>query len=74
MLHNAADEVQKFKKVGDFVEYAKFTWLGLAYSLDKIWRDHSIEDLHRQGKIPRDVTRLVQARKTPSHVGRPREG
>jgi len=60
MLHNAADEVRRFRKVDDFVEYAKFTWLGLAYTADKIWSEVKlvIEDLHRQGKIFYDVARF----------------
>jgi hypothetical protein len=64
MLHNAADEVRRFRKVGDFVEYAKFTWLGLAYTVDKIWSEVKlvIEDLHRQRKIFYDVTRFSRAR------------
>ena len=53
MLHNAADDARRLKKVEDFVEYAKFTWLGLAYTVDEIWTEVKlvIEDLNRQGKI-----------------------
>ena len=65
MLHNASDEVRKFKKVEDFVEFAKFTWWGLAYPLDKIWSDVKliVEDLHRQRKIYFDLTRFSRLSK-----------
>lgn len=65
MLHNAGDEVRRFRKVDDFVEYAKFTWLGLAYTVDKIWSDVKlvVEDLRRQGKIFYDVARFSRVAK-----------
>jgi three-Cys-motif partner protein len=65
MLHNAADEARRLRKVEDFVEYAKFTWLGLAYTVDEIWTEVRlvIEDLHRQGKIICDMGRFSKAAK-----------
>jgi three-Cys-motif partner protein len=60
MLENATDKARRLKKVEDFLEYAKFTWLGVAYTSERIWIEveSAIEDLRSRGKIHYNAERF----------------